>query len=282
MQTNQYTQIKNAIVKDLTKHSVDSVYNNCYPLYKHNKYGIMIDVEYIYNIIVSLNLEENNENLVFKFKDQFLNDNKYLTISNKENKRIFSGEEKDLTSIFKFIIGGKHLLRNVKTLFDTELYAEAKYHALYVEKLDFNSVTEELLSVLNGTIPSPKIFKIFETAGEELPKEAFVTEISKDIEFPFDDIGPIIFSLRKALQRSDKLISESGLIFLNFGNGIYAKILARNNKTKVKPVFCLIQENDTFYREKVTSSGLKINKGLYIVSDNFIFEIYFNVHSFLF
>ena len=280
MKTTSYKKMRQAIVNDLNNYSADAIYNNTYPLFNYDGYSILGDINYIYNIIENSLTNKSEDNLILNYKELFFDDKKQFSLSKKERDLIFYGNEKDLTSIFKFLLIVKKLAK-VNTIFGHVFFKEAKYDENYVEIIDFKIISQELLTFLDAPIPTPKVFNIIYSAGEDFPKDAIVTDSNVETEFPFDDIAPIYFSLKKALHMSKFSIPESGKIFLNYGNGIYAKVLTRKNNNKIEPAFCLIQENDSFYRNNETSPGIKINNGLYIVTDKLIFEIYFNTHAFL-
>ena len=101
----------------------------------------------------------------------------------------------------------------------------------------------------------------------------------------YNSLAPLYFSINKALINNELIKTENGITFLNFGNGIFLKILVRKNIKGISyPHIALIRRNQKLtYTCDIfggyTSSGFILHNGLYIILKKWIVELYFDANA---
>lgn len=166
----------------------------------------------------------------------------------------------------------------------------------YFDKIDFNIAKNSLVSFLTNPIPKPKIFNIYKGKRYNY-KWAEIIEIDEQKDFDSnkqndidreviytDILAPLFFSLQQSIGQNNHLTSQDGCIYLNIGNGIFAKIIIRENSNKNYPLIALMKygNNITYTRaifKGYTSSGFILYYGIYLITKEYVFEIFFDADA---
>ena len=101
-----------------------------------------------------------------------------------------------------------------------------------------------------------------------------------------DELIGIIFALKKSFKKDNLIKTKNGIYYLNIGNGILAKFHTRENKENLESDVAFITVRGERYRSSsifsgYSSSGFILNNGLYIITPDLIFEIYFDASPYL-
>jgi hypothetical protein len=101
-----------------------------------------------------------------------------------------------------------------------------------------------------------------------------------------DELIGIIFALKKSFKKDNLIKTKNGIYYLNIGNGILAKFHTRQNKENLESDVAFITVRRERYRSSsifsgYSSSGFILNNGLYIITPDLIFEIYFDASPYL-
>jgi len=178
-------------------------------------------------------------------------------------------------------------------LFDSKIFEES---FMLSQNIDLVQVKKSILKVVNSPIPSQtknNYTQFFRKVGNQ----------SYLALFPFknsDAIAAIYFALSLGINHrnhSNILKSESGIIYINLGNGVVARSIIRENTDNINEDIVLLANRvrnnniyhpwtDYIYNHKYifcgyTESGYILNVGVYIVTKELIFEIYFQASALL-
>jgi hypothetical protein len=136
--------------------------------------------------------------------------------------------------------------------------------------------------VKNISVPFDRVIKSFENGISIEITNKSKNDYSIDLDYDIDNIVPIVFSLKKCFNRKNIITTENGILYLDMGNGIIAKIYIRENVDNLKPD---IKTLGGFIKPTIFSgyshSGYYLNKGIYIITNDLIFEVNFSASPFL-
>ncbi|MEI8204809.1 MAG: hypothetical protein WCH34_17450 [Bacteroidota bacterium] len=158
----------------------------------------------------------------------------------------------------------------------------------YVSHTDWK---EDLINIFNCDITRPYIFHIFFEKEEKKPKLAqilYEVQISdtEKIQANIDDVFPILFSIKTALENNPIIKSTDKVFYLSLNNVIYVKLQLRKNKTPNDEFVIAFNYKGgiTKYTEILsgyTPSGYMLNNGLYINYLDWAIEIEFDANALL-
>lgn len=147
-----------------------------------------------------------------------------------------------------------------------------------VDKIQIEKITKSLSSVFYNQLPS-------KTKNSYVKFRPYNTELTDNVNGN-NDVPVIIFALRNSFKEVNILKTTQGILYLNLGNGIFAKMLIRNNKENIENDIALYSSNLNIQNIKYiyggySKSGFLLNDGIYIITKELIFEIYFEASAFL-
>ena len=166
------------------------------------------------------------------------------------------------------------------------------------QDIDFDKVKKSLLGVLSTPIPS----KTKNSYIKFFRRLYYVTDFLTLNQYDSpDDIAAIFLAILSSYNDKNIIRTDSGIIYINFGNGIFAKLLIRKNVDHIVEDILLIGKStlkksnytnrpwdydNSIYNNKYifsgyTDSGFITNVGLYLITKELVFEIYFEASSLL-
>jgi chromosome segregation ATPase len=233
----------------------------------------------------------------------------------KENEKIsLENDLQNNNKELKKLIAELNTLEKDKTTFDVEKEKEAKdciLEFLFGEVNSRNNKTKNHLSkifleaYLNEKIDSKlSIDTLKSFFKQEIinPIEYLVYEELKNDEVRFarinnnplseDLIAPLYFAFNRALKTGNFRFTSNGKIYVDFKNGIFAKIIVRKRHKDIPnkdliALFKIKEERDfTLYKSSkifsgYTDSGFYLFNGVYIVHNDLVFEIFFDADAIL-
>ncbi|MHC1773840.1 MAG: hypothetical protein AB9834_00365 [Lentimicrobium sp.] len=162
-----------------------------------------------------------------------------------------------------------------KTIRDTFIFYKALKPNISVK---FDRMNKSINELLNGKIPSKTLNSYLGT---------FKYQISPLVFSNNDELVGIIFALKKCFKKENIICTDNDIYFLNVGNGIVCKFHIRENKEKLPSDIALLGSADspsynyTNLFSGYSNSGYLLNKGLYLITSDLIFEMYFDASPFL-
>jgi len=178
---------------------------------------------------------------------------------------------------------------------DRNKYAESLFNTIYsnYDLISNSAWKESLLEIFTMELPVPNVFYC---PGYYYLNKVKIANIYDELkisnEKPLilaysDQLFPVWISLANALKNNTLLKSNSGVFYLNLNNGIYAKIIARRNKSvNENLIVAFVYNEKSFYKTEnifggYTSSGFILYRGLYINHLDLAFEITFGADALL-
>jgi predicted nucleic acid-binding Zn-ribbon protein len=221
---------------------------------------------------------EKTKNQVLSRKEILENDNTSFSIDEESN---FYNE------LHKILFNSKGYLFNESILFNESFTIH--------QNLDYNRIKETLLTRVSASIPS-KTYNNYVEVLRKLNDDKFLTLNPYQNT---DDVAAIFLAISSSFIDKNAIRTETGVIYINFGNGIIAKLIVRENIDNINEDIVLIGEkrkgNNNNTRDKwycstykdeyifsgYTDSGFILNVGIYIITKELVFEIFFKASSLL-
>ncbi len=304
-----FSEISSKIKNSFSVYSVDLIYHNKHPFIKVFDEKLMLDFVALEAMVKDI---LNVKTSLLEIRDNFLNDTlknwlikngyspnrEFKDLSEEEKNSLYTEEgiqlafeltpllyhsynKKTLDYFSSFFEGGSltHLLKKVFWEDNSEFHVN--------EKEAMNELKRSLTQYTN----EPKILNVFDvhdilSIKSALLVDKIITENkNQEITSGFIDIVPMFFILSRSLEKH-YIRTGNGVVFLDLGNSIFATILVRRNINSIKNVTAQIYHKKSFtYNPRIydgyTSSGPILKHGIYLVSEKYIFEIWFRSDALL-
>jgi len=166
--------------------------------------------------------------------------------------------------------------------------------------IEFKKIEKSLLKLLYSPIPDRSLSESIKILTKISENRFYVLCPYSEDEYyreHIDDIAAIFMAIRSSFSRKNIVRQKNGIFYLNLQNGIFAKFIIRENKDNLEEDILLIGEKTELdrdwqkwdyntHRTKMifsghSSSGFLMNIGLYAITKEIIFEIYFEASAFL-
>lgn len=183
----------------------------------------------------------------------------------------------------------KNYLKIIKSIFPFLVDLDIEYSNVIKDNFIFNQVFR-----LSVSLPFDRINKsINELISNKIQSETINSylgtdkyQISSIISSNDSYLIGIIFALKKCFKKENLILTDNDIYYLEFGNGIISKILIRENNGKFQnDIAMFTKSNGGFHKTQIftgySNSGFLLPKGFYIISNDLIFEMYFDSTPFL-
>ena len=183
----------------------------------------------------------------------------------------------------------KNYLKIIKSIFPFLVDLDIEYSNVIKDNFIFNQVFR-----LSVSLPFDRINKsINELISNKIQSETINSylgtdkyQISSIISSNDSYLIGIIFALKKCFKKENLILTDNNIYYLEFGNGIISKILIRENNGKFQnDIAMFTKSNGGFHKTQIftgySNSGFLLPNGFYIISNDLIFEMYFDSTPFL-